>query len=283
MVMAGLGLYIWRVLNPRQAKVLTVPYKWKVILGDHVHFYQNLDTTQKTQFESDVQHFLTEVTISGVQTEVTLLDRLLIASSAVIPLFGFPAWTYSHLDEVLLYPDSFDEEYNIGGPNARISGMVGNGPMEGKVIFSKPALHRGFDINNDKRNVGIHEFVHLFDKEDGLIDGIPPSFVDQAHTGPWLELIRKETNQIMQSKSTIDSYAGYNQQEFLAVASEYFFERPHLLKKKEPELYDTLCEVFKQDPSRIISEDAYGVPTRIPRNAPCPCGSGLKYKRCCME
>jgi hypothetical protein len=36
-------------------------------------------------------------------------------------------------------------------------------------------------------------------------------------------------------------------EEFFAVLSEYFFERPILLKKKHPELYEMLEEVFDQD------------------------------------
>ena len=282
-VIIALFFYVWRVLTPKKEQLLQVPEKWKMLLERHVHFYQNLNPVQKAQFESDIKHFLGSVPINGAQVEVTLLDRLLVASSAVIPLFGFPQWTYKYLDEVILYPESFDQNYHIGGPEARISGMVGNGPMEGKVILSKPALHNGFDIKNDKRNVGIHEFAHLFDKEDGEIDGIPPAMHDKMHSIPWMELIKKKTDEIKKGKSDINEYAAYNEKEFFAVACEYFFERPHLLEDKQPELYKLLSEVFQQDPSRVIDENSYRDKTEIPRNAPCPCGSGKKYKDCCMK
>lgn len=279
----GLVFYTWKVLNPGKEKILQAPQKWKDILNEEVHFYQNLNEVQKAQFESDIRNFLEHVPINGAQVDITLEDRLLVAASAVIPLFGFPQWTYNYLDEVILYPGLFDEHYNIGGPNARMSGMVGNGPMEGKVILSKPALHRGFDINNDMRNVGIHEFAHLFDKEDGEIDGIPPGFHDKMHSIPWMALIKKKTDEIKKGHSNIDEYAAYNEKEFFAVASEYFFERPHQLEDKEPELYKLLTEVFHQDPTNIIDEHSYKKPKEIPRNAKCPCGSGKKYKDCCMK
>lgn len=260
-----------------------VPAKWKTILNQKVLFYQNLDDQGKRRFEADVYQFLNAVTINGVQTEVTIEDRLLVAGSAVIPLFGFPAWTYTHLDEVILYPSSFDRNFNIGSKEEIITGMVGNGPMEGKMILSKPSLHTGFDIVNDKRNVGIHEFVHLFDKETGAVDGIPPGFEQKSYALPWLDFINSKTNDIVANRSDIDGYATTNRQEFFAVASEYFFERPHLLKKKHPKLYGQLVKVFNQEMTERL-EPAHGITRRIiGRNQPCPCGSGKKYKRCCLN
>lgn len=188
-VLGMVGAFAWLFLRKskdadRSEESFEVPEKWKSILNQQILFYQNLDESGKKRFESDIFQFLNAVSISGVQTEVTLEDRLLVASSAVIPLFGFPAWTYTHLDEVILYPASFDRNFNMGNKEEVITGMVGNGPMEGKVILSKPSLHAGFDIANDKRNVGIHEFVHLFDKESGRIDGIPPGFEDKSYSLP---------------------------------------------------------------------------------------------------
>lgn len=261
---------------------VSAPNKWKSILSQKVLFYKNLDNTQKEQFESDVKNFLSTVTISGVQTEVTLEDRLLVASSAVIPLFGFPTWRYRYLDEVLLYPSSFDRNFVIGSKEEIITGMVGTGAMEGKMILSKPSLHAGFDISNDKKNVGIHEFVHLFDKENGEIDGIPPGYDDRTFSLPWLDFINEKSNQIIANKSDIDGYATTNRQEFFAVASEYFFERPHLLKKKHPALYRHLAETFNQEMVETFDPSKNQSQAEPSRNASCPCGSGKKYKKCCL-
>ena len=265
-----------------QPSLLKTPDKWKSFLRSKVHFYKNLDDLGRLQFESDVQNFLAKIRITGVQLEVTIEDRLLVASSAVIPLFGFPVWSYNHLDEVLLYPDSFDKDFNIGSDREVITGMVGNGSMEGKVILSKPSLHIGFDINNDKKNVGIHEFVHLFDKETGAIDGIPPDFQDKGFSLPWLEFMRKKIDEIVSERSDINPYGSTNRQEFFAVASEYFFERPHLLQKKHPELYARLSEIFNQNMTAVIDRSSYNIQAEIGRNAVCLCGSGEKYKKCCL-
>ncbi|NQZ75794.1 MAG: zinc-dependent peptidase, partial [Ekhidna sp.] len=135
----------------------------------------------------------------------------------------------------------------------------------------------------DKRNVGIHEFVHLFDKEDGLIDGIPPGFEEKEFALPWVDFIQAKTKEIVANRSDIDGYATTNRQEFFAVASEYFFERPKLLRKKHPELYELLEEVFKQELADRIDTAISLKVVEVGRNEPCPCGSGLKYKRCCIN
>ena len=34
------------------------------------------------------------------------------------------------------------------------------------------------------------------------------------------------------------------------------------------------------EPSEVVPDDELVIPANINRNAPCPCGSGLKYKQC---
>jgi MtfA peptidase len=76
-----------------------------------------------------------------------------VASSAVIPVFGFPEWDYTFLDEVLLYPGTFDSKYTINSKEETITGMVGSGTMEGKMILSKPSLHSGFEITTTNKTL----------------------------------------------------------------------------------------------------------------------------------
>ena len=257
------------------------PIKWRTFLSATVQFYKNLTPKEKFLFEEDVLEFLTRIRITGIKTNVTDEDRLLVASSGVIPVFAFPDWKYHHLSEVLLYPNSFNDDYSIGGEHARITGMVGDGAMDNIVIFSKPALHLGFKNSQDKKNVGIHEFVHLFDKEDGSIDGVPEIAMNHQYSLPWLKLLHDKTVEIKKGETDINPYGATNSQEFLAVTSEYFFERPKLLQQKHPKLYETLKTVFNTDlAERTNSTNEVGP---IRRNAPCPCGSGKKFKKCCLN
>jgi Mlc titration factor MtfA (ptsG expression regulator) len=259
------------------------PSAWKLILEQKVLFYHNLSVEDKNRFEHDISRFLKNVVITGINTEVDITDKLLVASSAAIPVFGFPNWDYTFLDEVLLYPGSFDRDYTINSKEETITGMVGSGGvMEGKMILSKPSLHRGFENETDKQNVGIHEFIHLLDKEDGSIDGIPATLASKQYSIPWLKLIREKTDAIYKGENDINPYGATNDTEFFAVIGEYFFERPHLLQQKHPELYALLAKAFNQDTATTFKTTALPK-AEIERNDPCPCGSGLKFKKCCID
>jgi len=56
-------------------------------------------------------------------------------------------------------------------------------------------------------------------------------------------------HRIQAGKSDIDPYALTNEAEFLAVASEYFFEKPEKFQHMHPELYKMLCRIFDQEPA----------------------------------
>lgn len=284
-VIIGLALAgLWALFrnSTGESEPVFIPHTWHPVLEQKVRYFRELDATSQARFLEDVGRFLSRVKVNGVHIEVTLEDRMLVASSAVIPLFGFPGWDYQHLDEVVLLPGHFDRDLNFQDPKECITGMVGGGVLEGKMLLSRKALHVGFDNSQDKGNVGIHEFIHIYDKEDGLIDGIPSAFVDKSFVLPWLKQVEGEMRAIAEQESSIQNYGATNQEEFLAVAGEYFFERPHLLKEKHPELYQMLVKTFRQDPSSFLERREVKVQSPG-RNDFCPCGSGLKYKRCCLN
>ena len=221
---------------------------WKKILNEKVRFYQTLSKDDKEKFEYRALQFLADIDITGIETDVSDEDKLLVAASAIIPIFGFSEWQYHNLNEVLLYQDSFNSKYETrGGKHRNITGMVGSGAMNRMMILSKPALHQGFEDRRTKGNVGIHEFVHLLDKADGTIDGIPTHFITQPFIIPWLKMVH-ETIKTMQSSSTdINIYGATNEAEFMSVVSEYFFNQPLLLKRKHPQLFELLERIFNQD------------------------------------
>jgi len=224
----------------------TFPGHWQALLTQHVVFYGRLDAKEQFRFQKRMMQFLSEVYIDGVDLEVTDLDRIFLASSAVIPVFGFKEWHYKTLSGILIYPDNFNEayEFNEDSKKRRISGIVGTGRLERQMIISKKALHHGFENHEDKSNTAIHEFVHLIDKMDDRVDGIPEVLMQHVYTIPWLKLIHDEMEAIHKNQSDIRAYGGTSQAEFLAVAAEYFFEKPKLMKRKHPELFKMLSQCF---------------------------------------
>ncbi|CAL2089756.1 conserved protein of unknown function [Tenacibaculum sp. 190524A02b] len=225
---------------------IPIPKHWEALLEEHVLFYKRLNKEDRIHFKKRMQAFLSYVTIHPVDFELEDLDILLVASSAVIPVFGFDNWNYPNIKKVIIYPDYFNEDldYKAKAKNKNIGGLVGNGAFDNKMILSRRALHHGFANKTDKGNTGIHEFVHLLDKLDGSIDGVPEALLQNENISAWLDLVYEKMEAINKDRSDIRSYGGTSKEEFFAVAAEYFFERPMLLKRKHPELYKMLAQCF---------------------------------------
>ncbi|MDH5575306.1 MAG: zinc-dependent peptidase [Nitrospirota bacterium] len=288
--LVALLLYRFLTRKDRRRAVLRkqpFPPSWEGVLQREVPFFQTLKESEKTRFREEVQIFLNEKRITGIKTSIDDTVRVLVATSAIIPIFGFPGWEWDQIREVLIYPTTFNEQYEMGNvKNHDVLGMVGRGAMNRMMILSKPELLQGFRLSLDRHNVGIHEFTHLLDKSDGAVDGVPSIGLPPSAVTPWLKLIHQEMRNIRAGHSDINPYGLKNEAEFFAVASEYFFENPDKMKRKHPELYAMLERVFHQDPQARIKNALVSMVKpnagRLGRNAPCPCGSGKKYKHCCL-
>ncbi len=248
LIVAIIIIIIVRLFNQSKKPVFIAPISetYKQLLAQYVVFYQQLNDDKKKEFENRVQNFLSYIKITGVKTNVDDLDKVLIAASAIIPIFNFPDWEYVQLNEVLLYPDTFNHEFEQEGNNRSLLGMVGSGVMNGIMILSQHELKQDFLNKTGKDNVAIHEFVHLVDKTDGTIDGVPAFIMEQHYIQPWLQLMHQKIKLMKKEKSDIDIYGATNEAEFFAVVSEYFFERPKLLKDKHPDLYILLEKIFRK-------------------------------------
>ncbi len=236
--------YNWKKKKP--VSLLPFASEYRIILQDKVVFYKQLADKDKVIFENRLQQFLSQVKITGVHIIVEPIDRVFVAASAIIPIFAFSNWQYNNLNEVLLYPDSFNEEFKISGQNRSVLGMVGSGAMQHVMILSQASLREGFNNETNRTNTGIHEFVHLIDKTDGEVDGVPENLLDKKYLLPWINLMHKNIKEILAEESDINPYGATNKAEFFAVVSEYFFQQPHLLQSRHPELYQLLKQIFGQ-------------------------------------
>jgi len=290
-----LGWIVYRRATKKQrlrAELRKVPFPtaWEKILQERVGFFHSLSEDDKEIFRKRVQFFLAEVRITGIKTEVDDVTKILVAASAIIPIFGYPDWEHRNLGEVLIFPGHLNNPFAEKGEKQEgyILGQVASFQNDHIMRLSKPSLFKGFQSMGDRRNVGIHEFAHIIDAADGVIDGIPSSYMSKDLVHAWTDLMYKEMKDIAKRKSTIRAYGATNEAEFFAVTTEYFFENPDLLKRKHPKLYELLSETFKQNPKhtflgidfdQVLHPNGY----RVGRNSPCPCGSKKKYKRCCLQ
>ncbi|GAB3935567.1 M90 family metallopeptidase [Mucilaginibacter myungsuensis] len=251
-VILGIAIVIGFIIFRKSTGIVVddqLAVTYKQLLQTHIEYYQNLSDEHKIRFEQQVEKFVENIRIEGIGTEITDTDRVLVASSAVIPIFGFPDWEYQNLTNVIVYPDTFNNDFQFEGGSRNIMGMVGTGYMNGQMLLSRQALVKGFSKNNGKENTAIHEFVHLLDKTDGATDGVPENLMAQQYVLPWLQMMHREMHRIKENRSDINPYALTNEAEFLAVVSEYFFEKPEQFQSKHPELYEQLSMIFKQDPA----------------------------------
>jgi MtfA peptidase len=255
-VLSLIGGLHWRFNKKYYRRLQMLPLKfpesWGLILEDNATFYANLSPADKDTFNQRAQFFLAEKKIEGISTEIDDTIRLLVAASAIIPTFAFPYFEYPNLKQVLVYPNSFDHNFQteqVEGQEQIIAGMVGNGFMNNTLLLSKPDLLAGFRGRNNY-NVGIHEFVHLLDMADGAVDGLPEIFLANAYAIPWLQVIKAEVKKIKKGQSDINPYSLTNNAEFLAVVSEYFFDNPEKFNEEHPELYSYLSKIFQQQPDK---------------------------------
>jgi Mlc titration factor MtfA (ptsG expression regulator) len=224
------------------------PDSWIEILKRKVDYYNGLPEEDKTLFQKKIGMFLSEATISGVGVEIDDSLRLLIASSAVIPVFRFEGWAYVNMGEILVY----DGEVHTGDPNPEkkegiLLGQVRPFQTRHMVLLSKQSLEQGFQYMQDGSNVGIHEFAHMIDQADGSIDGLPNAVMPEELLKPWTKLMYAELEKIKKGQSDINPYGLTNHAEFFAVVCEYFFENPHRFKKHHSELYEILFKTFRQE------------------------------------
>jgi Mlc titration factor MtfA (ptsG expression regulator) len=252
-VVFGFYRYVTAASRRHAAALATgFPVAWRELLVEHVAFYRALSDAEKARFEQRVQLFLADAHITGVQTEVDELTRLLVAAAAVIPTFGFPEWTYTHLGEVLVVPDAWalgsDPSQEVLPLQGTLLGSVQRFQNQHYMRLSKAALLQGFANPQDHQNVGIHEFAHLLDEADGVIDGVPQVALPAHLLKPWAATMHREIEALRANKSDINPYAGTNEAEFFAVVTEYFFEKPDQLQAHHPELYALLTELLHQSP-----------------------------------
>lgn len=252
------------------------PPDWREILRDYINFYNQLDDSRKNEFEQGVQIFLNEVKFQAVGgADLNDEIRVLTAATAVMLVFNRPEWNLPRVKSVIIKPGAFQVPHDDDDEDA--TGLH----FDNTIVISLEDFYRSFQRAEDGYNVVVHELAHAIDVETGAVDGVP-SYLNPKLVEPWSELIRRELAKNRKGDGILDRYAGTNEAELFAVAVETFVEKPEYLKKNHPELYQYLEDYFGGTmvigplKLRPINRQNLG------RNLACPCGSGKKYKNCCL-
>jgi len=130
--------------------------------------------------------------------------------------------------------------------------LLGESWDRGKVILSWDDVGKDAKNMTSGHNVVLHEFAHQLDFEGGSANGAP-LLRGRGSYQRWAEVLSSEYASLCQRNSSglkdvMDNYGSCNPAEFFAVATEAFFEKPHILQQQHPELYDELREYYCVDP-----------------------------------
>lgn len=252
-VLLAIGGYVvyrlWFSEGQQLAKIEAMPFpaEWEAILTEKVPFYKGLNDDALAQFRKKMLRFVHTIKINGgggVQMTTELL--VLTAASAVIPVVKLKGWPYYSLDEVVLVPDNVRNPHDLKSlERSNIQGMVYSPSANHTIFLSAPALLAGFSDAKDSRNVGIHEFAHLVDAADSMIDGVPAVYLPTELIPEWRALMEEEMARIATGETKINPYAATAEPEFFAVMSEAFFENPKRLKVHHNKMYKLLQQVYK--------------------------------------
>ncbi|MCB9610948.1 MAG: zinc-dependent peptidase [Sandaracinus sp.] len=261
-VAAGFTVVVARV-PLRQMRALRGPFPepWRRVLETHVRYYRRLDDEGRARFERNVLLLAATYDFEAV-AGVTITDelRMLALAGAAVLLQGWDDVVLPGTRGIVLHPASFDESYGEG-PHADIAGQV---VRQGPILFAVSELRRGWASEQDGYNVAIHEFAHVLDLADGYADG-------KAGVLQWGPVLAEELERVRRGRSPLRDYAGTNEAELFAVATEVFFERPTTLRDKAPDVYEVLRDFYAQDPASEVA--------RPRRTAPKPRGRRGRKRR----
>ncbi|MCX7626930.1 MAG: zinc-dependent peptidase [Methylophilaceae bacterium] len=204
--------------------------------------------------------FLHEKSIEPVQgLEMTAPMRLNLAAQAVLPILNLGMDWYEGWTSLVVYPDEFltRQEWvdEAGVMHTRREIRSGEAWERGPVVLSWADVAASGHC--DGYNAVIHEMAHKLDMRNGSADGCPRLHRDMRASA-WRAAFQPAYEDLCQRADTgqltaLDPYAAEGPEEFFAVVSEYFFERPALLKQEYPAVYEQLAAFYRQNPIARLS------------------------------
>jgi MtfA peptidase len=215
-------------------------------------YFRKLSQKAKDEFIQRTLNFLETHTVYGEEDfSPGLPAKIHVAAAATQLTFGLQDFFFAHFDTVILYPGIFRIH-----PEAPL--MKGATAPNGVIRISLKDFNAGYDNPSDKLNVGLHEFGHALFMEF-LKSANDDETTDEAMKRDLYHYIEESDRMLAEGKHKdlfLRDYAFTNQHEFFAVSVEHFFEASNEFKEKLPELYTTLKNLLRQDPT---NESDYGI------------------------
>ncbi len=253
------GFFKHRRRQRLQAKPF--PAAWLEFIERNVRYFADLLPADRRELQGLLQVFMAEKSFEGCGgLELTDEIKVTIAAQACRLLLHRQTDFYRRLMTILVYPTAYlaKSVEPIGGPIA-LEGeeiRLGEAWKGGVVIVSWDEVRAASLGLAHGRNLVLHEFAHQLDMEDGAADGVP-ILESASQIARWAQVMESEYQRLKRDSalgrySALDDYGATSPSEFFAVATECFFEKAGVLRKRHPELYEELKRYYQQDPAQLI-------------------------------
>jgi hypothetical protein len=221
---------------------------------------EGLSDEEKRRLQELAILFLHYKVFEGAQgLVITRSMALLIALQACLPILNLGLENYNGWLSVIVYPAGFSASREVideaGVVHRGQSALLGEAWQRGPIVLAWNDVETAGII--DGHNLVIHEFAHKLDMQNGVANGFPPLPAGMSVDG-WVKAFTDGFAHFQQHCHTgkpgaISCYAATSPAEFFAVISEVFFERPGLIRKHYPVIYEQLCRYYQQDPAMRLS------------------------------
>lgn len=207
-------------------------------------YYQDLSIALKRRFIIRAIRFYRTVSFVSDKNFAISKQMKIIVSSAFIQItFGLRKHKLSDFTTIHLMPRAYSyfrsKQYYSGDVN----------PQLHRMTLSWAAVEKGYEIHDDALNVCIHEFGHCL-----LIEHKRSFMYYYFNLKDWENYkveAKKKFQKIRSKENTfLRSYGGSNLMELFSVALEAFFEQSESFKQEEAGLYNSLCKLLRQDPTK---------------------------------
>ncbi len=255
MAQRNIGARLRRWHMRRILRVDPIPHHVWSGVTRRISMLHGLDAVQMARLRELATWFLHSKAVNGVQgLEVTPAMRVAVAAQACLLILNLDIDYFDNWVEVILYPGAF----RVNHPQTDAIGLVHNdaSDLTGEAWLRGPVILSWHDVERDTyhpqagHNVVLHEFAHKLDGLNGVANGLPPLRRGMSRKR-WAEDFSLAydalRSQVAAGKSAwINPYAATNPAEFFAVASEYFFTTPEVLKHRCPGVYRQLTLFYRQ-------------------------------------
>jgi Mlc titration factor MtfA (ptsG expression regulator) len=179
--------------------------------------------------------------------------KLVIALQACLPILQLGMNAYDGWLTVIVYPAGFITQHvttdQFGVEHRGRAGLAGESWLQGPVVLAWDETAHAGQI--DGRNLVIHEFAHKLDMQNGRANGFPPLHKNMDASA-WVSAFTQAFEDLQKRcehghAHDFDCYAATSPAEFFAVMSEVFFERPALLNRHYPDVYEQMQRYYRQN------------------------------------